>query len=112
MTVRKGPLSAGLFNSGRGLADRCNCRSVAAAIEKAVSVERQIRRSAGGDPTAGADAAWAAAATFHATARAIRDPALRRAADTLDRAAWAACGKIPHRTARATGSARPPGSWP
>ena len=51
-----------------------------------------------GRPTAAADTAWAAAAAFHATARAIRDPALRRAADTFDRAARAAYGKIPSRT--------------
>ena len=68
------------------------------AARQAEAAADQIRRSAGGDPTAAADTAWAAAATFHATARAIRDPALRRAADTFDRAARAAYGKIPHRT--------------
>jgi hypothetical protein len=71
------------------------CRHAARQAETAAD---QIRRSAGGDPTAAADAAWAAAAAFHATARAIRDPALRRAADTFDRAARAAYGKIPYRT--------------
>ena len=68
------------------------------AARQAEAAAEQIRRSAGGDPTAAADAAWAAASTFHATARAIRDPALRRAADTFDRAARAAYGKIPYRT--------------
>ena len=68
------------------------------AARQAGAAAEQIRRSAGGDPDAAADAAWAAAATFEATARAIRDPALRRAADTYDRAARAAYGKIPHRT--------------
>jgi len=68
------------------------------AAREAEAAADQIRRSARGDPTAAADTAWAAAATFHATARAIRDPALRRAADTYDRAARAAYGKIPHRT--------------
>jgi len=63
----------------------------------------QIRRSAGGDPAAAADAAWAAAAAFHATARAIRDPALRRAADGYDRAARMAYGKIPQRTSEGDG---------
>jgi hypothetical protein len=71
------------------------CRHAARQAEAAAD---QIRRSAGGDPTAAADTAWAAAAAFHATARAIRDPALRRAADTFDRAARAAYGKIPYRT--------------
>jgi hypothetical protein len=65
---------------------------------QAAAAAEQIRRSAGRDPAAATDPAWAAAATFHATARAIRDPALRRAADTYDRAARAAYGKIPHRT--------------
>ena len=68
------------------------------AARQAEAATEQIRRSAGGDPSAAADAAWAAAATFEATARAIRDPALRRAADTYDRAARATYGKIPHRT--------------
>ena len=71
------------------------CRHAARQAEAAAD---QIRRSAGGDFTAAADTAWAAAAAFHATARAIRDPALRRAADTFDRAARAAYGKIPYRT--------------
>ena len=71
------------------------CRHAARQAEAAAE---QIRRSAGGDPTAAADTAWAAAATFYSTARAIRDPALRRAADTFDRAARAAYGKIPYRT--------------
>ena len=68
------------------------------AARPAEAATERIRRSAGGDPSAAADAAWAAAATFEATARAIRDPALRRAADTYDRAARATYGKIPHRT--------------
>jgi hypothetical protein len=68
------------------------------AAHQAGTAAEQIRRSAGGGPGTAADAAWAAAATFEAAARAIRDPALRRAADTYDRAARAAYGKIPHRT--------------
>ena len=68
------------------------------AARQAEAAAEQIRRSAGETPAAAADTAWAAAATFHATARAIRDPALRRAADTFDRAARAAYGKIPYRT--------------
>ena len=68
------------------------------AAQQAAAATEHIRRSAGSDPTAAADTAWAAAATFHATARAIRDPALRDAADTYDRAARMAYGKIPQRT--------------
>ncbi len=59
------------------------------AAREAETAAEQIRRSAGGDPVAAADTTWAAVATFHATARAIRDPVLRRAADTYDRAARA-----------------------
>ena len=47
------------------------------AAQQAGAAAEQIRRSAGRDPGAAADTAWAAAATFHATARAIGDPALR-----------------------------------
>ena len=68
-----------------------------AARQTAIAAEH-IRCSAGSDPAAAADTAWAAAATFHATARAIRDPALRNAAATYDRAARMAYGKIPRRT--------------
>ena len=73
------------------------------ATRQAAAATEHIRRSAGEDPAAAADTAWAAAATFHATARAIRDPALRRAADTYDRAARMAYGKIPRRTSEGDG---------
>ena len=59
----------------------------------------RIRRSAGNDPNAAADAAWAAAAAFDVTADALHDPALRDAADTYGRAARPAYGQIPRRTA-------------
>ena len=73
------------------------------AAQQAAAAAEQIRRSAGTDPTAAADAAWAAAATFHATARAIRNPALRDVADAYDRASRMAHGKIPQRTAEGDG---------
>jgi hypothetical protein len=47
------------------------------------------------DPDGGADAAWAAADTLHSAARALRNPHLRRAADSYDRAARAQYGRIP-----------------
>jgi hypothetical protein len=50
------------------------------------------------DPRTAADAAWAAADTLHAAARALRDPHLRCAADSYDRAARAAYGRIPARS--------------
>ena len=68
------------------------------AARQAAEAAEHVRRSAENDPAAAADAAWAAGAAFHATARAIRDPALRRAADSYDRAARMAYGKIPQRT--------------
>jgi hypothetical protein len=73
------------------------------ASRQAASATEHIRRCAGSDPAAAADTAWAAAGTFHATARAIRDPALRNAADTYDRAARMAYGKIPRRTSEGDG---------
>jgi hypothetical protein len=73
------------------------------ATQQATAATEHIRRSAGSDPAAAADTAWAAAATFHAAARAIRDPALRNAADTYDRAARMAYGKIPRRTSEGDG---------
>ncbi len=73
------------------------------AAQQASAAAEQIRRSAGSDPSAAADAAWAAAAAFHATARAIGNPPLRDVADAYDRAARMAYGKIPPRTAEGDG---------
>ena len=73
------------------------------AAQQANAAAEQIRRSAGNDPSAAADTAWAAAAAFHATARAIGNPALRDVADAYDRAARMAYGKIPPRTAEGDG---------
>ncbi|MEP7022525.1 MAG: hypothetical protein ABJB47_01670 [Actinomycetota bacterium] len=50
------------------------------------------------DPAGGADAAWATADTLHMAARALRSPALHRAADAYDRAARAPDGRVPRRT--------------
>jgi hypothetical protein len=50
------------------------------------------------DPAAAADAAWAAADTLHVAARALRNPHLRRAADSYDRAARAQYGRLPRRS--------------
>jgi hypothetical protein len=50
------------------------------------------------DPRRAADAAWAAADTLHVTARALRNPHLRCAADSYDRAARAAYGQVPARS--------------
>ncbi len=69
-----------------------------AGRQAAVAAER-IRRSAVSNPTAAADAAWAAAAAFDVTAHALHDPVLRMAADAYDRAARLSYGRIPGRTA-------------
>ena len=69
-----------------------------AGRQAAMAAER-IRRSAGNDPNAAADAAWAAAAAFDVTADALHDPALRDAADAYGRAARPRYGQIPRRTA-------------
>ena len=68
------------------------------AARQTNAAAEQIRRNAGRDPSMAAHTAWAAAATFHATARVIGNPALRDAADAYDRAARIAYGKIPLRT--------------
>jgi MobA/VirD2-like, nuclease domain len=69
-----------------------------AGRQAAVAAE-QIRRSAGNDPNAAADAAWAAAGAFDVTADALHDPALRDAADDYGRASRPRYGRIPRRTA-------------
>jgi hypothetical protein len=64
-----------------------------AARQAAVAAEH-IRRCAHGDPGRAADAAHAAADTLHVAARALGNPALRRAADSYDRAARARFGRV------------------
>jgi hypothetical protein len=68
------------------------------AARQARNATEHIRRCAMTDPRAAADAAWAAADTLHAAARALRNPHLRCAADSYDRAARAAHGRIPARS--------------
>jgi hypothetical protein len=66
---------------------------------QAAMAAEQIRRSAGNDPGAAADAAWAAAAAFDVIVDALHDPALRDAADAYSRAARPPYGQVPRRTA-------------
>ena len=68
------------------------------AARQARAATEHIRHCAMTDPRAAADAAWAAADTLHAAARALRNPHLRCAADSYDRAARAAYGRIPARS--------------
>jgi hypothetical protein len=68
------------------------------AGRQAAMAAEQIRRSAGNDPNAAADAAWAAAAAFDVTADALHDAALRNAADACGRAARPPYGRIPRPT--------------
>jgi hypothetical protein len=68
------------------------------AARQAAAAAEHIRRCAHGDPSAAADAAWAAADTLHVAARVLRSPALRCAADAYDRAARSPHGRVPHRT--------------
>jgi hypothetical protein len=68
------------------------------AARRAATAAEHIRRCAHDDPARAADAAWAAADTLHVAARALRSPALRRAADSYDRAARARYGRIPRAT--------------
>jgi MobA/VirD2-like, nuclease domain len=68
------------------------------ASHQAAAAAEHIRRCVYSDPARAADAAWAAADTLHVAARALRNPALRRAADAYDRAARAPHGRIPRRS--------------
>lgn len=68
------------------------------AARQARAAAEHIRHCSVTDPGRAADAAWAAADTLHVAARALRNPALRGAADAYDRAARAPHGRIPPRT--------------
>ena len=68
------------------------------AARTAADAAGQIRRLAGADPDAAADAAWAASDTLHIAASALRSRVIRQAADSFDRAARAPYGRIPPRT--------------
>ena len=68
------------------------------AAGQARAAAEHIRRCALIDPAGAADAAWAAADTLHVAARALRNPHLRCAADSYDRAARAQYGRIPTRS--------------
>jgi hypothetical protein len=68
------------------------------ASRQAAAAAERIRRCADSDSAGAANAAWAVADTLHVAARALRNPALRRAADAYDRAARAPHGRLPRRT--------------
>lgn len=68
------------------------------AARQARAATEHIRHCAQTDPAGAADAAWAAADTLHVAARALRNPHLRRAAASYDRAARAAYGRVPARS--------------
>ena len=68
------------------------------AARRTATAAEHLRRCTAGDPHRGADAAWAAADTLHAAARALRSPMLRCAAAGYDRAARAPFGRLPSRT--------------
>jgi hypothetical protein len=68
------------------------------AARQARAATEHIRHCALTDPAGAADAAWAAADTLHVAARVLRNPHLRCAADSYDRAARAPYGRIPRRS--------------
>jgi hypothetical protein len=74
-------------------ADRAALFEYAARV--ADQAAAQIRAAARTGPAAAADAAWAASDMLHVAAAALGSPALRQAADSFDRAARAAYGRIP-----------------
>lgn len=65
------------------------------AARAAAFATHQIQRYASTNPALAADAAWAASDTLHLAARILRNPHLRRAADTYDRAARMPYGRVP-----------------
>jgi hypothetical protein len=69
------------------------------AAKTVSSAATRIRSLTAADPTAAADAAWAAADTLHVAAAALGSRVLRQAADSYDRAARAPYGRIPRPTA-------------
>ncbi len=68
------------------------------ASRQAVTATEHIRRCIHTDPAQAADAAWAAADALHVAARALRNPALRHAADAYSRAGRMPHGRIPRRS--------------
>jgi hypothetical protein len=68
------------------------------ATRQAAAAAEHLRYCADHDPDLGADAAWAAADTLHAAARAFHSPLLGCAAANYDRAARERYGRIPPRT--------------
>ena len=72
----------------------------------AAGATEQIRQLSATDPGLAADAAWAAADTFHAAASALGSRVLRQAADSYARAARAPYGRVPCRTPAGEGLRR------
>lgn len=70
----------------------------AAAWEHATAVARRATHTIRSDPASGADAAWAAADTLHATAALVGSPHLHKAAALYARAARPRYGRLPART--------------
>jgi hypothetical protein len=68
------------------------------AARQAWAATEHIRHCAVTDPVGAADAAWAAADTLHVAARVLRNPHLRCAAESYDRAARAQYGRIPRQS--------------
>jgi hypothetical protein len=68
------------------------------AARQARAATEHIRYCTLTDPAAAADAAWAAAGALHVAARALRNPHLRRAAGSYDRASRAQYGRLPRRS--------------
>lgn len=81
------------------------------AARQAAAAADHVRRCARGDPADAADADWAAADTLYVAARALGNPALRRAADSYDRAARARYGQIPGPPAKEPSCVPRPGCW-
>ena len=73
------------------------------AARTAHDARERIRRCAATDPSAAADAAWAASDTLHAAAAVLGSRVIRQAADSYARAARVPYARIPRRTPAGTG---------
>jgi hypothetical protein len=73
------------------------------AARTAHDARERIRRCAATDPSAAADAAWAASDTLHAAAAVLGSRVIRQAADSYARAARVPYARIPCRTPASTG---------
>lgn len=98
-----GPTSTAHHRPGARLSAGERRRIWSAASNTAARATRTIRSCAFADPTAAADAAWAAADALHVAADVLGSRTLRQAADGYARAARCGYGRVPRPTPAVNG---------